>query len=314
MTPKTIAFSARVARRGAQRGVTLIELMVGITLGLLVVAVAVAALLISRGVSGTVSDASGIQQQSAYALRLIGGQLRETASMRLNIPLDTSGPGSTPDPLALVGFESKSSSGAGGTSTFDTTTPAGLAGLLSGTAGGGSTPDTLTTGFARDQVNVFVPPGTANPATMAVNCTGGPADTATNTGVMTVQSVFAVSDASGNGPELRCSGNGASPQPVIQNVANFKVRYLVQSTASPGVPQITYVTDPAAIPDLKQVQGVEVCLVLYGKEVISMPDGSYYIDCDGTTKVYMTTLSGVRRNRMHMVFRNVFQLRSMGVS
>ena len=45
-----------------QRGVTLIELMVGIAIGLLTIAVAMGALMVSRGVSGTVSDASEIQQ------------------------------------------------------------------------------------------------------------------------------------------------------------------------------------------------------------------------------------------------------------
>ncbi|MFO1265272.1 MAG: prepilin-type N-terminal cleavage/methylation domain-containing protein, partial [Rhodoferax sp.] len=36
----------------SQRGVTLIELMVGIAIGLLVIAVAMGALMVSRGVSG----------------------------------------------------------------------------------------------------------------------------------------------------------------------------------------------------------------------------------------------------------------------
>jgi len=302
MTPKTIPFLARATGRAAQRGITLIELMVGITIGLLVVAVAVAALLVSRGISGTVSDASGIQQQSAYALRLIGGQLREASSMRLNVPPDDS-----IDPMAPVGFETKSGNGAG-LNTFDATSAAGQADLLSGTDGGGAASDTLTAGFARDQVSVFT---SATPATMAVNCVGGPADGAANAGVMVVQSVFSV-DANAN---LMCLGNGNTPaQPVTQNVANFKVRYLVQNNnAMLGTPQIQYLR-ASAVTDWSQVQGVEVCLVLYGNEAIGMPPNTKYLDCDGITQVDMTTLSGVRNNRMHTVFRNVFQLRSMGVS
>ena len=34
---------------------------------------------------------------------------------------------------------------------------------------------------------------------------------------------------------------------------------------------------------------------------------------DGTTAVDMTNLTGTRANRMHMVFRNVYQLRSQGL-
>ena len=72
---------SRAMRRQAQRGITLLELMIGIAIGLLVVAVAMAALMVSRGVSGTVSDASGIQQQAAYGMRLIGLQLRQGGSL-----------------------------------------------------------------------------------------------------------------------------------------------------------------------------------------------------------------------------------------
>jgi len=302
MTPKAIPFLARATGRAAQRGITLIELMVGITIGLLVVAVAVAALLVSRGISGTVSDASDIQQQSAYVLRLIGGQLREASSMRLNIPPDDS-----IDPMAPVGFETKSGDGVTGLTTFDTTSAAGQAVLFSGTDGGGAAPDTLTTGFARDQVSVFTG---ASLATMALNCVKGPDDNnAANAAMMVVQSVFSV-DSSGN---LQCSGNGNSSQPVTQNVANFQVRYLVQNNATLGTPQIQYLS-ASAVSDWSQVQGVEVCLVLYGNESIGMPPGTKYLDCDGQTQVDMTTLPGVRNNRMHTVFRNVFQLRSMGVS
>ena len=64
-----------------QRGVTLIELMVGVAIGLLVVAVAMSALMVSRGVSGTVSDESGLQQQAAYAMRLMAKQMRQAGSL-----------------------------------------------------------------------------------------------------------------------------------------------------------------------------------------------------------------------------------------
>ena len=72
-------------KKQTQRGVTLIELMVGITIGLLTIAVAMGALMVSRGVSGTVSDASLIQQQASYAMRVIGQQLRQAGSLRLNL-------------------------------------------------------------------------------------------------------------------------------------------------------------------------------------------------------------------------------------
>ena len=85
-----------------QSGVTLIELMVGLVIGMLVVVTAMGTLMVSRGISSTVSDASGIQQQGAYILRMIGQQLRQVGSLYLNP--DPTGGGST-DVLSPVAFE-----------------------------------------------------------------------------------------------------------------------------------------------------------------------------------------------------------------
>ncbi len=77
--------ASSIARSQPQRGVTLIELLVGIVIGLLTVAVAMGALMVSRGVTGTVSDSSMLQQQAAYAFRVIGQQIRQAGSLRLNL-------------------------------------------------------------------------------------------------------------------------------------------------------------------------------------------------------------------------------------
>ena len=109
-----------------QRGVTLIELMVGIAIGLLVVAVAMGAVMVSRGVSGTVSDASGIQQQGSYVLRVIGQQLRQAGSLYLNP--DPVGGGGT-DVLTAVVFEIKADGHDGGNS-FEQHLPEAIRALL----------------------------------------------------------------------------------------------------------------------------------------------------------------------------------------
>lgn len=285
-----------------QRGVTLIELMVGIVIGLLVIAVAMGALMVSRGVSGTVSDSSGIQQQGAYVLRVIGQQLRQTGSLYLNP--DPAGVAST-DVLSAVVFELNANAQGGNSfeqqSTF---------------VGGG---DTVTTGFRRYQDNVFF----ADNATdtdigtdfMARNCVGAPGNTKADGSPNTdqrVESIFTfASDA------LRCQGNSVvTPQPIAQNVAEFQLTYLQQTTDSAGTKmQYKKGSDmPTAAIDSawRRVQGVRVCVVLYGSEAINMPAGSSYTDCKGD-KVDMTTLTGTRKNRMHMLFTSTFQLRSQGL-
>ena len=64
-----------------QQGFSLVELMVGMVLGLVVMAAAGMALLASRSVAATVSDASHLQQQASYALRVIGLELRQSGSL-----------------------------------------------------------------------------------------------------------------------------------------------------------------------------------------------------------------------------------------
>ncbi|EER61839.1 conserved hypothetical protein [Acidovorax delafieldii 2AN] len=280
-----------------QRGVTLIELMVGLFIGLLVVAVAMGALMVSRGVSGTVSDASGIQQQGAYILRVIGQQLRQTGSLYLNP--DPAGVAST-DVLSPVAFEIKANALSGGNSFDQQDTFVG-------------TGDSVTIGFRRYQDNVFFADNATSTSIgtdfLARNCVGAPGDGSTD---QRVESIFTFS-----GDVLRCQGNDVvNPQPVAQNVAQFQVTYMVQTTDATGT-QVQYKKGSAmptasVDPEWRRVQGAQVCLVLYGSEPIDMPAGSSYSDCDGTS-VDMTTLTGMRKNRMHLLFRSTFQLRSQGL-
>lgn len=286
-----------------QRGVTLIELMVGIVIGLLVVAVAMGALMVSRGISGTVSDASGIQQQAAYVMRVIGQQLRQTGSLYLN-PNPTGG--SNTDVLSPVAFEIKADAVGTGNSFAQERTLAGAS-------------DTVTTGFRRYADNVFMVAGTpASGASAAIfgtdylarNCVGAPGNSSTD---QLIESIFTFDSAKN---ELQCAGNGANAQAIVQNVAQFQALYVVQTTDATG-PKVQYtkgsdMPTAATDPTWRRVQGIQVCLVLYGSEPIDMPAGSTYTDCSGTS-VDMTALTGTRKNRMHLVFRNTFQLRSQGL-
>lgn len=282
-----------------QSGVTLIELMVGLAIGLLVVAVAMGALMVSRGISGTVSDASGIQQQGAYILRVVSQQLRQTGSLYLNP--DPVGGNST-DVLSPVAFEIMARA-SDVTQSF----------RQEDTLVGGD--NTVTTRFRRYQDNVFLADNATSSTIgtdfLARNCVGAPGNSSTD---QRVESIFTF-DSTTN--ELQCGGNGTAAQPIAQNVAQFQVTYMVQTTDAAGNTTVQYVKGsdmPAAAtdPTWRRVQGVQVCLVLYGSEPIDMPAGSSYTDCAGTS-VNMTTLTGERKNRMHLLFRNTYQLRSQGL-
>ena len=271
-------------RPRSQRGVTLIELMVGLVIGLLVVAAAMGTMMVSRGISGTVSDASNIQQQAAYAMRTIGLQLRQAGSLRL----DLNPSGATEDLAnAVVGFEREASD-------FDASKN-----TISGIDEPTGAEFKLTTGYRNYTEALHDKPADES---QVRDCLGQqPSDTL-------IENNFVLKTATN---ELHCAGSDKVAQPIIDKVANFQVRYLVQESPA-GDPQIKYASASTVGENWGQVQAVEVCLVLYGNEPIDLPAGSSYTDCDGT-KVDMTKLTGERARRMHLTFRNVFQLRSQGL-
>lgn len=276
---------------GRQAGVTLIELMVGIAIGLLTIAVAIGALMVSRGVSGTVSDASQIQQQASYAFRVIGQQLRQAASIQLNLAVQKA-PGTPIEASDVVAFTPDSS-----------IEP----------IGGKDSPTTNEYKLKVEYQNYAEPSFTsASDVSLFRDCLGNqPSSTK-------IVSQFFLKD-----DELRCGGADHSPannqsQPILRNVAEFQVRYLVQTGGATGLPTIQYVDAAGVGADWTRVFGVEVCLVLFGDEPISLPDGATYNGCDpaaGPINMSNTgTLAANRKNRLHMPFRNVYQLRSQGLA
>ena len=306
MRSKNIAACARPVRatgqknlqKQAQRGVTLIELMVGLTIGLLTIAAAMGALMVSRSISGTVSDASNVQQQASYAMRVIGQQLRQAGSLRLNLDPGTSSAESTY--LIAAAFEAKVEP-AGSDPGFNPVTQ-----TITGKNAPGTDEYALSVGYRNYTEPVFI--NASAPLSLHRNCLGE-----SGTGSLILSQFQLYTPASDpTRRELRCAGTG-TPQPIINNVANFQVRYLLQDkTTTPGTSTIKAVDAAGVGSNWSQVQAVEVCLVLYGSEAIDMPAGSTYTNCDGTA-VNMTTLTGARNKRMHIAFRNTFQLRSQGL-
>lgn len=273
---KKIALSAYPARDKEQKhlkfqaGLTLIELMIGLAVGLLVVAVATVSLLGSRSVTGAVSDISGIQQQAAYAMRTFGTQLRQAGSLYLDLGLDADGEGEI---TSATAFQLRGST---------------------------DTAIAENNGSVTIRFTGYEEPTFANAGPISRNCLGAPGSIPAGT-TASIESIFTL-----NGTDLRCND-----QPIAQNVAAFQVRYLLQGTDQDD-PTMLY-TNSAGVADWNRVQGVEVCLVLFGTERIDLPAGASYTGCDGSTAVNITTLAAPRTNRMHYVFRNVFQLRSQGL-
>jgi type IV pilus assembly protein PilW len=289
----------------AQRGVTLIELLVGITIGLLTIAVAMGALMVSRGVSGTVSDASEIQQQASYAFRVMGQQLRQAGSIRLKLSSSDNDPPLPADPVAFEAMVP----GAVPATGFNPATDA-VKGVDATNA------NEFTVAFQSYAEPSYL--DASSPQQYFVrNCLGGGTTGTPPPVALESRFVLFVNASDPSQRELRCVGNG-DVQPIVRNVANFQVRYLLQGAAGTGSPTLRYASAAAlgapGAAAWSQVFAVEVCLVLYGNEAIDLPAGTTYTDCDGLTAVNITSLASPRNRRMHTVFRSVYQLRSQGLT
>ncbi|WP_417282866.1 PilW family protein [Comamonas sp.] len=274
----TASFSHHgTTRRSIQQGITLIELMVGIALGLLAIAVAMGALLASKNASTTTSDSTTMQQQAAFFFRTIGLQIRQAGSRSL---LPPSGSYGTAAYFNQV-------------STLQNYTP------ISGVASPGTNDYLLTTSYqnAIDDKRYTSSSTTTGP--LIKNCLG---ENPTSSPADVLQSAFKL-----DGNTLYCAGT-ASKQPLIGGdsatdvkVKDFQVRYLTQTGSSN--PTFTYatanqITNRAA---WLQVQAVEICIELEGTENIDTV-GASYINCSNT--------SVLRANRLRSVFRNTFRIRS----
>ncbi|KQP39981.1 PilW family protein [Pseudorhodoferax sp. Leaf274] len=271
----------RASRRSLQHGVTLIELLVGLSLGLMTVAVALGALLVSRGVSGTVSDSSQMQQQAAHALRVIGLQLRQAGSIRLNLAYAIpAAAASTPqtfnaaDPVAFDTGFSRATGTLGSAANFP-----------------------LSVGYQNytEQVSAG-----ATAQSLLFDCQGR------QPSATVIQSNFRLVKADGAATgDLRCTSADGTEQTVIGNVADFQVRYQLQGTGAGGAATVRLVDAATAAAAWPSVVAVEVCFELVGEAPLDTASASF-VNCSGN--------SVAMGQRVHMVFRNTFQLRTQGVA
>lgn len=271
-----------------QRGVTLIELMVGIAIGLMVVAVAMGALMASRGISGTVSEATSLQQQAAYAFRMIGQQIRQAGSIELNLNpsivlAPTSGANAAMSPVA-----------------FDAPDPTGARPPFvraSSTLAGSATPLSFTVGYQNyTEATVAV-----SDTSLLRDCLGqNPAlSTGGSLGATPVLTSKFERDATKN--ELACTGaGGGGKQPLIGNVTDMQVRYVEQAA---GTTTLKYLPSSPVPSSFNNIYAIEVCLELTGTETVST-SGATYKNCSGADTSY--------GDRLKMVFRSVYQIRSQG--
>lgn len=267
----------------AQRGVSLIEVLVGLTIGLLVLGIAIGAIMVSRQLASTTSEATRLQQQASYALRVIGDQVRQAGALELNLAFNQEASTSdllTIDPADPVAF----------LTSFDRKTQ-----MLKS-----SDERPLQVGYASYKEKLTS--SGKSTASQLRDCFGSASDDA-----IVGSSFFLVKDpADAPTGELRCKGSSATDgtQALIKDVADFQIGWLRQQVLV-GVPSIDRVNAATAGSDWRKIYAVEVCIEMAGSEQIDTGNSTYR-PCSWKAGDKETA----RGNRMRLVLRNTFQLRT----
>ena len=241
-----------------QAGSSLVELMVGVAIGLMVVTAAIGTLVLSRATSRGVNDQLELQQQANMAMRIMATYLRQNNSREVLVD---------------------------GTATFFSTPqtflPAGTTAIQPFVRTGAVPGD--------DDVGVvFADIGPINPAGSPLYVQEGTPDCL---GVLNAAPVVAGPVTSRfyvDNNRLMCVGVNAvnpGPQALISDVQRFRARYLV-STGSDVATTAQYFTQATlpvlGLPNNNGIVGVELCLELASAPRAGfVPPPGTYTDCDG---------------------------------
>ena len=279
-----------------QRGVTLIEFLVGITVGLLVVLAAVGSLVTIRGSARTMNDSVSLEQQASLVMMQIGQQISQTGAINACLGILCSTNASITDGI----FFDNASAGVGRKIAPNSPTVS---------IYGSSNPSVLIVSYAAPIDNTNKPTGT--------NCIGSgpqppiPANGAEPGYAWRIVNKFSLNVANN---ELRC-GDDSAIQPIASHVADMQVTYLVAGADD----SITYADADsfnappagagadATANNWVNVKGVQVCLEMRGDptERAQAQDGeATKTDC--SNKPFPPPNDG----RMYRFVRQTFYLRN----
>jgi type IV pilus assembly protein PilW len=258
----------------SERGVTLIELLIGIAIGLLVSLAAVGSLVFNRLSATLVNDTVAMQQEASTIMRMVGRQLRQAGAVGVQ--------------------DSPGAPGVGKYSYIDN-----YAGLdpvngvisISG-QDSGTNFDGITSSFS-------ISPSIAN---VIGDCRGQSPDLTVVPPPTMVTSRFNV-DPNNN---LMCEGLDGFPQPTGSNVEEFQVWYAIRTPPNGVIPaQIRYYTADQIVAPLRwdQVQAVQVCLRLSGDSQGNPVAAGGTVDCLGQPVA--------ADGRIRRVYQRVFTMRNL---
>lgn len=275
----------RLASQTHQMGASLMELMVGITIGLLVVLAALGSLVYTKVSSTTMVDATRLQQKADLAFRIISFQTLQAGSMELNNNTTSLDPGTVTLSAAYTGID-----------TALTLQPTVIASVHGEKGDGTTTQDILRISYQDNGIDAL-------PSTFR-DCLGQ--TTAAATKGISVTNTFTFLPVAGAGGDLRCQGAaaGATPQPILDGVEDFQVTYGVRTVAA-GVENFRYFTADN-VTDWSNIQTINICLQLRGDSRGNPRPGWTIANAIPPCGTVLDTNDGYLRR----VYRRTFSLRN----
>ena len=278
-----------------QRGMTLVEILVGLVIGLLIVAIALTSLQVSQFVSTTVSESVSLRQDANTAMRIIGLQIRQTGSIALNIQTAL-GNGLEPEAMRPVIFEPVLNSDGKASAVNESLSAVGSPSVSK------SVSNALQIQYENFIESLLADSAKPSMDSAVRDCLG---QNKSNRLLSTnITSTFFLRD--GN---LMCTGVAGTPQPIISNVKDFALRLLLRipRDAADAEPHFQYVT-PADLNRTPQqwrmVSAVEVCLELESPGTKAPNVSANFQKCSGQTQA--------KGDRLVVVTRQLFNIRSTG--
>ncbi|OYT92085.1 MAG: pilus assembly protein PilW [Burkholderiales bacterium PBB3] len=314
--------SPRTVQMRQLRGLSLIELLVSITIGLILMIAIASAYLGSSGASRVAEAQGRMNEDGQTALSILVQQVRMAGDnpRRYNYAFATpTNPAFGPGTFAIRGCDGVFSG---------VTTTAVISGLTCA-AGTNSLPDSIAVAYEADTSNTVPTVGG-----LPTDCAGQGLPVSTtnsvgtwNTSTLTVSTPtlsFYVADnrfyiktpSTGNTPSLYCKGNGGTEQPLVENVEDMQLVYgTAPATGTMTVAgflsanSVETEATLAALTDSSQrwarVMSVRICLLMRSPGPIVPDAGSAaYKNCDGSAGANAADLRLRRTYFSTVVLRN----------
>jgi type IV pilus assembly protein PilW len=263
-----------------QQGASLIELMVGITVGLLVVLAAVGTLMFTSVSSSATSDVTRLQQKTEIFFRTLRFQLEQAGAMTIEAPTSTNEVQFSSSYMGLPASDGSVHATGLASNTFTS---------VHGTNGSGPGTDILRVSYQDD--------GNGR------DCLGNtPPSTDTNVRILNTYSVNSTSN------ELLCEGGQttAGPQAIIDGVEDFQVLYGIKNYPNDTLlTPSTYTYQFLRADQVTQwelVSTVSICIQLRGDNTNHPTVGTLPLGCNGAPMA--------NDSRLHRAYTRTFSLRN----